>query len=75
MLCQKCGLRDATVRMMRIVNGERETLFLCDQCAREEGSFSGGLYDFITTREPSATSSAPSSNWATSAAPAKATTS
>ena len=49
MLCQKCGLRDATVRMMRIVNGERETLFLCDQCAREEGSFSGGLYDFINS--------------------------
>ena len=39
MLCQKCGQRDATVRMMRIVNGEQETLFLCDQCAREEGNF------------------------------------
>ena len=54
MLCQKCGLRDATVRMMRIVNGERETMFLCDQCAREEGSFDllgggSGLYDFINS--------------------------
>ena len=53
MLCQKCGLRDATVRMMRIVNGERETMFLCDQCAREEGNFDlmggGGLYGFINS--------------------------
>ena len=54
MLCQKCGLRDATVRMMRIVNGERETLFLCDQCAREEGNFDllgggSGLYGFINS--------------------------
>ncbi len=54
MLCQKCGLRDATVRMMRIVNGERETMFLCDQCAREEGSFDllgggSGLYGFINS--------------------------
>ena len=55
MLCQKCQQRDATVRMTRIVNDQRETLFLCNQCAQEEGRFSlpteagGGIFDLFNS--------------------------
>ena len=38
MLCQKCHEREATVRITRIINGERQTLFLCDQCAAADRS-------------------------------------
>ena len=39
MLCQKCQQREANVRITRINNGNRETMYLCQQCAEQEGQF------------------------------------
>lgn len=37
MVCQNCHERQASVRLTRIVNGGKEEVFLCEQCAREKG--------------------------------------
>jgi len=37
MLCQKCGLRPATIHMTKIVGGKKTELHLCEECARESG--------------------------------------
>ncbi len=37
MKCQRCGERDATVKIVRINNNVREELFLCEQCAAATG--------------------------------------
>ena len=37
MLCQKCQQREANVRLTKIINGVQTNLFLCQQCAEEEG--------------------------------------
>ena len=38
MLCQKCQEREANVRITRVINGERQTMFLCNQCAAADKS-------------------------------------
>ncbi|MEG1997690.1 MAG: hypothetical protein RR051_04535, partial [Clostridiales bacterium] len=37
MKCQRCGERDAAVKIVRIDNNIREEIFLCEQCAAETG--------------------------------------
>lgn len=37
MKCQRCGQRDATVKIVRVINNAREEVFLCEQCAAETG--------------------------------------
>jgi len=36
MLCQACGQRDATIKLVKVVNGLRTVEYICDQCAREQ---------------------------------------
>lgn len=40
MLCQRCGEREASVHLTKIVNGEKTELFLCEECAKETGQIS-----------------------------------
>ncbi len=40
MLCQRCGEKEATVHLTKIVNGEKAELFLCEDCAEETGQLS-----------------------------------
>ncbi|AZO96578.1 UvrB/UvrC motif-containing protein [Halocella sp. SP3-1] len=37
MLCQRCNNKEATVHLTKIVNGEKNEVFLCEECARETG--------------------------------------
>ncbi len=37
MLCQKCHKRIANVHFTRVVNNQKVEMFLCEQCANEEG--------------------------------------
>ncbi len=37
MLCQRCNDNEATVHMTKIVNGEKNEIFLCEKCAQETG--------------------------------------
>jgi len=37
MLCQRCNSQEATVHLTKIVNGEKNELYLCEECARETG--------------------------------------
>ncbi|NLG69660.1 MAG: hypothetical protein GX496_08900 [Firmicutes bacterium] len=37
MMCQRCGTRPATVHKVRIDNGVKTELHLCEPCARETG--------------------------------------
>jgi len=39
MLCQKCQKRVANVQMTQIINNNKTVIYLCEQCAREEGKF------------------------------------
>lgn len=35
MLCDKCGEREASVHIVKVVNGDKKELNLCDKCANE----------------------------------------
>jgi protein arginine kinase activator len=37
MLCQRCGKKEATVHLTKIINGEKTELYLCEDCAKETG--------------------------------------
>ncbi len=39
MRCERCGEHEATVRITRIQNGEKQEMHLCADCAAEEGYF------------------------------------
>jgi protein arginine kinase activator len=45
MLCQRCGQKEATVHLTKIVNGEKTELFLCEDCAKETGQLPFNEYD------------------------------
>ena len=62
MLCQECNNNEATVHMKKIVQGKKEEIHLCEECAKEkegfnlESSFSlnnflAGMFDI--EKEPS----------------------
>lgn len=53
MLCEECGKREATVKVLKVFNGQKSERYLCEECARETGelgfSFSNlfsGLFNF-----------------------------
>lgn len=37
MLCEKCKKRMATVHVIKIINNQQETKYLCEVCANEQG--------------------------------------
>ncbi|SDJ71341.1 UvrB/UvrC motif-containing protein [Salimicrobium halophilum] len=37
MQCQRCQQRPATVHLTQVVNGEKNEVHLCEQCAKEQG--------------------------------------
>ncbi|MFP4662374.1 MAG: UvrB/UvrC motif-containing protein [Halanaerobiales bacterium] len=37
MKCQRCNEREASVHLTKIVNGEKNEVYLCQECARETG--------------------------------------
>jgi len=37
MLCQRCGEKEATVHLTKIINGEKTEVYLCEDCAKETG--------------------------------------
>ncbi len=40
MMCQRCGEREASVHLTKIINGEKNELYLCEKCAEELGHIS-----------------------------------
>lgn len=42
MLCQNCQKRVANVQVTQIINNNKHVIYLCEQCAREEGKFMTG---------------------------------
>ena len=40
MLCQRCGEKEATIHLKKIINGEKTELYLCEECAEETGQIS-----------------------------------
>ncbi|MEW6045598.1 MAG: UvrB/UvrC motif-containing protein [Bacillota bacterium] len=51
MMCQRCGIRPATLHKVRIENGVKTEVHLCEQCARETGELPGQESPFGTTFE------------------------
>ena len=37
MLCQKCGKKNASVHLTKIINGSKSEIYICEDCARENG--------------------------------------
>lgn len=35
MLCQKCNKNEATIHMIKFINGEKSEVWLCEKCAKE----------------------------------------
>ena len=55
MKCQKCNKREATAHITKIVNGHKEEIFLCSECAAENQEYKNmkanmnfGIGDFLT---------------------------
>src|SRR5215210_6606939 len=42
MICENCGIRPASVQVSQQQGGQRQTLYLCNQCARQLGMIGGG---------------------------------
>lgn len=56
MICEKCGKREATVLYTQIINGHKQTLNLCSQCAGQDSIFDnfGSMFSFGGFSEPAA---------------------
>ena len=64
MLCERCGKKEASVHVTKIINGNKTELYLCDTCAREGGEgapfegkfplhqFFSGLMGFLPSEDP-----------------------
>ena len=37
MLCQKCSKKNASVHLTKIINGSKSEIYICEDCARENG--------------------------------------
>lgn len=37
MLCQKCGEKNASVHLTKIINGNKSEIYICEECAKENG--------------------------------------
>ncbi len=42
MICDKCGEKEANVHLTKIVNGEKNEIYLCENCASQSNEFSFG---------------------------------
>ncbi len=42
MLCQNCQKRVANIQVTQIINNNKHVIYLCEQCAREEGKIIAG---------------------------------
>lgn len=51
MMCQRCGIRPATVHKVRIENAVKTELHLCEPCARETGELQASAMPFGATFE------------------------
>ena len=40
MICEECNIRKATVHMTKIINGKKEEVHLCEECARTKETLS-----------------------------------
>jgi protein arginine kinase activator len=40
MLCQKCNKRAANIQFVQVINNNKHVVYLCENCAKEEGKFS-----------------------------------
>ncbi len=54
MKCQRCNINEASVKVVRIINGNKQEIYLCEQCAKEENAFSFSnqgfsVSDFLTS--------------------------
>lgn len=47
MLCEKCKKNMATVHYKQNINGESKQIFLCPECAREEGLVIGNIFQMF----------------------------
>ncbi|MCI5628187.1 MAG: excinuclease ABC subunit B, partial [Clostridium sp.] len=43
MLCQKCKKNQANVHLVKLVNGEKSDVWLCEECARKISDISLGI--------------------------------
>ena len=42
MICQRCGEKEATIHLTKIINGEKTEVYLCEDCAEETGHLTVG---------------------------------
>lgn len=42
MLCQNCQKREANIQVTQVLNNNKNIIYLCEQCAREEAKFITG---------------------------------
>ena len=35
MKCQNCGVHEANIKYMQMINGEKDEMYLCDKCAKD----------------------------------------
>ena len=43
MLCQKCSKKNASVHLTKIINGSKSEIYICEDCARENGELDSPL--------------------------------
>ncbi|ADQ15369.1 UvrB/UvrC motif-containing protein [Halanaerobium hydrogeniformans] len=48
MLCDNCQETDAVVHLTRIINGEKEEIHLCEDCAKKSNKFNLDSFDNIS---------------------------
>ena len=42
MLCQNCQKRVANIQVTQVINNDKHVIYICEQCAREDGKFITG---------------------------------
>lgn len=69
MKCEKCNSKDAVINIIKVTKGEKEAVWLCEQCAKDliqlspskeevgEGYFEGVLNSFLQALNSSKTNS------------------
>lgn len=52
MLCQNCQQREANVHITKIINGVKQELHLCEECARENNEFNINIMNPFSFASP-----------------------
>ena len=47
MLCEKCNKRVATIHLIKLINGEKSEVRLCESCAKEISNILSGFFESI----------------------------